>query len=109
MKHKNSRGALVPLVVLDGLDGSALRFNSPFGDLIPAIGLYARRAGARSVITRFTTKIDGWAWPGSFAYPDTRAVLVQASGGTGDLRPDATALLGYLAGRYSLGTEELRR
>jgi hypothetical protein len=97
------------IVVLDGLDGSALRFTTPFGDLIPSIDLYADRAGARHVVTRATAKIDDWAWPGSGAYADTRAVLMQGTGAAGDLRPDAAALLGYLAGRYALHAEELAR
>ena len=52
--------------------------------------------------------IDDWKWPGSGAYADTRAVLVQGAGAAGDLRSDAAALLGYLAGRRALGAEELR-
>ena len=96
------------IVVLDGLAGSELRFTSPFGDLIPAFDLYADRAGARHLVTRSTLKIDDWQWPGSAAYVDTRAVLVQGAGASGDLREDTAALLGYLAGRRALGAEELR-
>ena len=97
------------IIVLDGLSGSALRFSSPFGDLIPAVDLYADRAGARHLVTRATTRIDDWVWPGSGAYPDTRAVLAQGSGAADDLRADAASLIAYIAGRYILGAEELRR
>jgi hypothetical protein len=34
---------------------------------------------------------------------------MNGSGGSGDHRPDAAALVGYLAGRAALGAEELRR
>lgn len=97
------------MVVIDGLDGSALKFTTPFGDLVAAFDLYADRAGARYMTTRGTLKIDFWEWPGSRAYAETRAVLVQPTGPSGDLRPDAAALLGYVAGRYAAGAEELVR
>jgi hypothetical protein len=38
-----------------------------------------------------------------------KTVIVSGNGGSGDLRPDAAALVGYLAGRLALGAEELPR
>jgi len=40
-------------------------------------------------------------------FADVRSVLAESAGGSGDLRPDAAAFVGYLAGRLSLGAEEL--
>ena len=100
--------AIKLMVILDGLDGSALRFTTPFGELVPAMDLYAERAGARHVATRATVSVDDWEWPGIGPYVDLRAVLVQSTAGSGDLRPDAAALLGYISGRLALGAEELR-
>jgi hypothetical protein len=96
------------VVVLDKLEGNALRFTTPYGDLIPAMDLYAENAGARHVTTRAT------AAPGELAgetapFIDVKTVLVQGQGVNDDLRPDAAALLGYLAGRVALGAEELPR
>jgi peptide/nickel transport system permease protein len=96
------------VIVLDKLEGNALRFTTPYGDLIPAMDLYAEKAGARHVTTRAT------AAPGDLAaetapFIDVRTVLVQGQGEKDDLRPDATAFLGYLAGRVALGAEELPR
>jgi hypothetical protein len=91
--------------VLGNLTGNALKFTTPYGDLIPAIDRYATQAGARSIVTQSTaplTALDGIA-----PYVDLRSVLVDSAGGTGDLRPDAAAFVGYLAGRLSLGAEEL--
>ena len=97
------------IVVLDGLDGDALRFTTPYGDLIPAIDLYADKAGARHAVTRSTQSATNWAWPGIAPFIEQRAILVNGSGPAGNLRPDAAALVGYLAGRAALGAEELRR
>lgn len=97
------------ILVLDGLDGTALRFDTPFGDLIPAIDTYADRSGARHAVTRTTEDMSRWTWPGIAPFIDTKAVTIGATGAAGDLRPDATALVGYLAGRYALGAEELPR
>lgn len=95
------------VVVLDKLEGTALRFTTPYGDLIPAMDLYADKAGARHVATRTT------ATPGELAdlapFIDVKTVIVQGDGGAGDLRPDAAALIGYLAGRVALAAEELPR
>jgi hypothetical protein len=93
------------VVVLGNLSGDALKFTTPYGDLIPALDLYATQAGARSVVTQATaalTALDGIA-----PYVDIRSVLVESAGGSGDLRPDAAAFVGYVAGRLALGAEEL--
>lgn len=102
---KDRRIALV--IVLDELEGTALRFITPYGDLIPAFDLYAEKAGARFRRTTATAQvgeISGYA-----PYVDIRTVVVKGTGGAGDPRPDAAAVLGYLAGRVSLGAEEVPR
>jgi hypothetical protein len=96
------------LVVLDDLEGDRLRFMTPSADLIPAFDEYAQRAGARAQVTRGSVGID-FTWPGIQAFPKSRSVVVTGSGGAGDLRADAAALLGYVAGRDALGAPELRR
>lgn len=97
------------IIVLDGLDGSALRFSTPFGDLVPAIDLYADRAGAAHRVTRTTDDISRWSWPGIGPFPDTKTIVVNGDGGSGDLRADAAALVAQIAGRYAIGAEELPR
>lgn len=102
---KDRRITLV--LVLDQLQGEALKFTTPHGELIPALDLYADRAGARHEVTRGTSSIDDLA--GLAPLVKTKTVLITGTGGDGDLRPDATALIAYLAGRLALGAEELPR
>jgi hypothetical protein len=104
---KDRRIALI--IVLDGLDGSALRFSTPFGDLVPAIDLYAEKAAASHVVTRVTEDPSRWTWTGIAPFIAAKAILVTGNGAAGDLRADAAALIGYIAGRYALGAEELPR
>lgn len=99
---------IVLAIVLRKLSGTALKFTTQYGDLIPAIDDYAAQAGARFVVTQTTAPIG--ALDGIAPYADVKSVLVEGTGdGDNDLRPDAAALLAYLAGRMSLGAEELRR
>lgn len=102
---------LVLFIVLDDLVGRELTFRTPFGDLIPAFDLYADRTGAPHAITRSTVNPNSetWVWPGSAPFIESKAVLVRGSGPAGDLRADAAALLGYIAGRAAQGAEELPR
>ena len=97
------------MFVLDGLDGSSLRFTTPFGELVAAIDHYADQAGARHAITRSTESIETWSWPGIRPFVYTKAIFITGNGGSGDLRGDAAGLIGYIAGRYALGAEELPR
>ena len=97
------------IVVLDQLDGSALTFATVYGDLIPAMDRYAERAGAAHVVTRSTTRIADWSWPGIRPFIDMRAILVRGNGGAGDVRGDAAAFIGYLGARAALGDEEFPR
>jgi hypothetical protein len=98
------------IVVLDDLEGERLRFDTIYGDLIPMFDEYAKRAGARAVITRgITQPVDEWAWPGMQAFPRSRSIVVRATGVDGDVRPDVAALLGYVFGRQALGAPELQR
>jgi peptide/nickel transport system permease protein len=102
---KDRRIALV--IVLDRLDGGALRFTTPHGDLIPALDLYADNAGAPYQPTRATaapSSLDGIA-----PFIETKTVLISGNEGAGDRRSDAAALVGYLAGRLALGAEETPR
>jgi peptide/nickel transport system permease protein len=102
---KDRRITLV--VVIDRLDGTALRFTTANGDLIPALDLYAEKAAARHELTRTTASASAAS---EFApLIEFKTVVVTGNGGSGDLRPDAAALVGYLAGRLALGAEELPR
>ena len=98
---------IVLVVVLDQLQGSALKFVTPYGELIPALDLYADRANARHEVTR-TTELIG-ALSGVAPLVDVRTVVIRGSGTAGDLRPDAAAFIGYLAGREDARAEELPR
>jgi peptide/nickel transport system permease protein len=102
---KVRRIALV--LVLDQLDGPSLRFTTPYGDLIPALDLYAKQAGTRYDRTLETARIGAIDEVAPFV--NTKTVLISGSRGEGDPRADAAALVGYLAGRLSLGAEELPR
>ena len=95
------------VIVLYGLEGSALAFTTPYGDMIPALDFYADKAGARYEVTRSTPRIG--SIEGVTPFPDLRTVLVSGTGGSGDLRPDAAAFVGYLAGRLALGAPEMPR
>jgi hypothetical protein len=94
------------LVLLD-VDGDALEFATPNGDLIPALDQYADISGAPHAITRDTATV--LALGESAPLPGVRTVLISGRGHEGDLRADAAALIGYLAGRLALGAEELPR
>jgi ABC-type dipeptide/oligopeptide/nickel transport system permease subunit len=95
------------VVVLGRLDGPVLQLTTPYGDLIPAFDQYAEAAGARHQVTRTTPPLG--ALSGIAPLTGTKTVLLSGGGGTGDLRPDAAALVGYLVGRVALGAEELPR
>jgi peptide/nickel transport system permease protein len=97
------------IVVLDDLDGERLRFDTIHGDLIPMFDEYAKRSGARAAITRGISNPEASAFLGMEAFPKSRWLAVRATGDGGDLRADAAALLGYIAGRDALGAPELRR
>jgi hypothetical protein len=98
---------IVLVLVLDRLDGLNLRFTTPYGDLIPALDLYAERAGARYQRTAETAGIGSIDEVAPFF--NVKTVLIDGSRGDGDPRADAAAVVGYLAGRLALGAEELPR
>jgi peptide/nickel transport system permease protein len=102
---KDRRITLV--IVLDRIEGTALKITTPYGDLIPAFDHYADQAGARHELTRTTSGIG--AIEDVTPFPDLPTVLITGVGGHGDLRPDAAAVVGYLAGRLALGAAELPR
>jgi peptide/nickel transport system permease protein len=95
------------VIVVDHLAGTALRFTTPYGELIPAFDLYADRAGARHETTRTTATLSQLSEIAPFI--ELRTIHVTGDGKPGDLRADTAALLGYIAGRISLGAEELPR
>lgn len=95
------------VIVLDGLNGSKLRFTTANGELIGALDHYAERAGARHEPTRSTATLEDLS--GLAPFVQVKTVLVQGTGGDGDLRADAAALVGYLAGRHALGAPEVPR
>jgi peptide/nickel transport system permease protein len=95
------------VVVVDELGGQALRFVTPYGDLVPAFDLYAEKAGVRYVRTTSTAKLGEIS--GMAPFVDVKTVVIRGGGGDGDLRPDAAALIGYLAGRLAMGAPELPR
>src|SRR5258705_5077875 len=96
---------VVLVLVLDDFDGGVLRFTTANGDLIPALDLYAEKAGARFETTRQTAGIGEGLDP----LPGIKTVVIGARGDPGDARPDVTAVIGYLAGRLALGAPELPR
>jgi len=102
---KDRRITLV--IVLDRLDGTALKFTTANGDLIPALDLYAQKAAARHELT--TTTASASAASEFAPLLEFKTVIVSGNGEGGDLRSDAAALVGYLAGRLVLGAEELPR
>ncbi len=94
------------VVVLGDLRGDMLTFKTANGDLIPAFDRYADAADVPHVPTLTTAR--NVVFPGSDAFLRTRVMYVEGDGtGDGDMRPDAAALLGYLAGRVALGAEEV--
>jgi peptide/nickel transport system permease protein len=95
------------VVVLDELDGSALRFITPYGELVPVFDRYADAAGAAHQVTRQTARPDELA--GVAPFPLVKTVVVRATGMSGDARADAAAVIGYLAGRLALGAPEVPR
>lgn len=95
------------VVVLGSLNGTALKLTTPYGDLIPAFDLYARQADARAIAALSTPPVT--ALSDLAPFPDLKTVVIGSAGGSGDLRPDAAAFVGYLAGRLALGAEELPR
>jgi hypothetical protein len=96
------------IVVLDDLEGERLRFDTNSSDLIPAFDEYAERSGARAQITRGSAG-DDFTWPGSRRSQSRARWSFSGPGGSGDLRADAAALLGYIAGRDAADAPELRR
>jgi peptide/nickel transport system permease protein len=93
------------VLVLDDFDGGVLRFTTVNGDLIPALDLYAEKAGALFETTRQTSRIGEVLEP----LPGIKTVVISARGDPGDARPDVVAVIGYLAGRLALGAPELPR
>lgn len=98
-------------IVLDDLVGTALSFRTAFGDLVPAFDRYADKAGVPHLVTRGTVSRTNelWTWPGIAPFIDNKSIIVSGNGRPGDLRSEAAALLGYIAGRAALGAEELPR
>ncbi len=95
------------VLVVNDLEGSALRFTTPNGELIQALDLYAKRTGAPFRPTLETARPADLV--GLAPFPDVRTVVLGADGEQGDLRGEVAALIGYIAGRWALGAPELPR
>jgi hypothetical protein len=93
------------VLVLDELAGGVLRFKTMNGELIPALDLYAEKAGARFAVTRTTAGSGTVLEP----LPGVKTVVISADGELDNAGVDATLLIGYLAGRLVLGAPELPR
>jgi peptide/nickel transport system permease protein len=93
------------LLVLDRLDGPSLRITTPYGDLIPALDLYAVEAVTQHEWTLETARPAAIDEVAPFA--DVKTVVVTGTRGEGDRRGDAAAFVAYLAGRLALGAEEV--
>jgi peptide/nickel transport system permease protein len=96
---------VVLVLVLEDLGGEVLRFRTANGDLIPALDLYAQRSGARYEVTRKTASSGEIPAP----FPGVKTVVIGTAGAPGDVRADAVAVIGHLAGRHALGAPELPR
>jgi peptide/nickel transport system permease protein len=94
------------VLVLERFDGGQLAFYTSNGDLIPAMNLYAEKAGASFDITRRTMLAVQQVYQ---PLPEFKTVIMSSYGGTGDRRADAVAFVGYLAGRLALGAPEVGR
>lgn len=97
----------IALVIYIGpLEGGQLRFRTMNGDLIPAFDLYADKAGANRHVTTTTATPTNLGVIRPFINVKT---VVIGSDGVGDARADASAVIGYAAGRLALGAPELPR
>jgi peptide/nickel transport system permease protein len=99
-----NRKVLVVLV-LDDVHRGVLRFTTANGDLIPAIDLYAEKAGAQHEITRHTMLVEQVGAP----LPELRTIVITSIGEPANAREDIAAVVGYMAGRLALGAPELQR
>jgi hypothetical protein len=93
------------VVVLDKLEGSTLRFITPYGELVPVFDRYADAVRAMHQVTRATARPDELT--GLAPFPLVKTVVLRGTGGRGDSRGDAAAVVGYLAGRLALGAPEV--
>ncbi len=103
---------------IESLGGTRLRFSTTYGDLVPAIDVYAERVGAAFVRTANGLPIDTPATgdlmnaAGLSVFTDEHWVLISGQGSVtdaDDLRDDAAALLAYVVARYADHAPELVR
>ena len=120
---KAVRAALGPTVIddvfaIESLGGTRLRFLTTYGDLVPAIDVYAERVGAAFVRTANGLPLDTPATgdlmnaAGLSVFTDEHWVLIGGQGpvtDVDDLRDDAAALLAYVVARYADHAPELVR
>ena len=100
------------IVVLDKIRGDRFKLTTAMGQYVPALDLYADKAGARHEVTRTTvaqSDTSGVVWPGIRPFADVPSVVVNGAGPDGDLRSDIASWLGYMAGRIAVGAEEAPR
>jgi peptide/nickel transport system permease protein len=91
------------VAVLDDVERTTFRFTTANGDLIPAFDLYAENAGLKHDITRKSVPVDFVGAP----LPELKTIVITTYGEKRDARADFLALLGYAAGRRTLGAPEL--
>ena len=96
---------ILVVFLLDQLDRTTMRFTTANGDLIPALDLYADKAGTKHERTTRTLPVDAVGSP----VPDMKSVVITTGGPQADARSDVLALIGYAAGRWKLGAPELGR
>jgi peptide/nickel transport system permease protein len=103
---------------VESLGGARLRFATTYGDLVPALDVYAERVGASFVRTANGLSPDSPATgdlmsaAGLSVFADTHWVLISGQGPVtdgADLRADAAAVLAYAVARYSERAPELVR
>jgi hypothetical protein len=93
------------VLVLDDVHRGTLRFATANGDLIPAIDLYADKAGAQHDITRRTLVLEQVGAP----LPRLKTIVMTSIGEPANAEQDIAAVVGYMAGRLALGAPELQR
>ena len=103
---------------IESLGGTRLRFSTTYGDLVPAIDVYAERVGAAFVRTANGLPLDTPATgdlmnaAGLSVFTDEHWVLISGQGpvtDADDLRDDAAAVLAYVVARYADRAPELVR
>jgi hypothetical protein len=106
------------ILAIESLGGQQLHFATIYADLVPAIDDYADRVGARAARTvgavnpaaPDTGDLANAAGLSAFVQDHWLLISGQgAVGDSGDLRPDAAAVIAYAVARYAARAPELVR